>query len=218
MNKLANFLGIALLSIHSYFSELIDKVRSIFYKQLCNYNMKHYKNKLISVDYIDLEDKKIQSYKVNKIVKNNYILPALNKKIQKANHNLFNILFMLNYCNDTGEIISYIITFKQYRLLCRDKAFIVCSKVDKLIDKMNSSSDDINILHSSVKDSEITNFTKKHRHSLLNITVSNLINYLHAKSALCHSIQNCDLIILDSDFLDEYIYRHDQIISLKKNI
>jgi hypothetical protein len=188
----------------------------IKYKIIKHYLNKYFiKNKLASIECINLSDNSIQllTYRPAYIVRN--IFESYNYKISKVNINI-DTIFMINFCNHKGKIISYLITGKQFKILTRNKEFISHGNLINLINNLNLHTH-INILHSAINDIEITTYTKHYIKSLNNITVDNFIKFLKIKYLLYIDTQDSDLVVMDSDFLDEYIFNSNDLIRLDQS-
>ncbi len=205
------------LNILKLYSNIVE-YRSKFINYKCHLNKKinkfFFANNLTSLEFINIAQNKIDV-----LVSNRYInkFSSSNKNIYKIIKNHTNItdgIFVINYCNDHGDVISYIITSKQFRILAKNKKFILYKSLIDFIISLNTKKHNINILHSSINDVEITPFTKQYIKSLHNITVENFTKFLKIKSLIYFDTQKADLIIMDSDLLDEYIFKNNDIISL----
>ncbi len=195
----------------NYSRYIIQKYKTIKY----NFNSFFLKNKLASLEYINLSNNKITilTSRPSYLFRNVH-----NYKINYPN-NIFdnpNYIFMLNFCNYKGKINSFILTNKQFRILSKNKKFINHGNLIQLIENLNNNNHHINLLHSAINNIEITNLSKKYIKSLDNITVENFIKFLKIKKFLYIDTIDSDLIIMDSDFLDEYIFKPNEIISFQK--
>jgi hypothetical protein len=198
-------------------SKIIDytNICIIKYKIIKHYLNKYFiKNKLASVECINLSNNSIKllTYRPAYIFRN--IFNIYNYKISKVEIN-HNTIFMINFCNYKGKIISYLITGKQFKILTKNKGFINHGKLINLINNLNTHTH-INILHSAINDIEITTYTKHYIKSLNNITVDNFIKFLKIKYLLYIDTKNSDLVVMDSDFLDEYIFNSNDLITLNQ--
>jgi hypothetical protein len=206
--------SINILKLYSNIVEYKTKLIDYKYNFIKKINKYFFANNLISLEFIDVIHNKI-----NILVSNSYInnLNPYRKNIYKIIKNHKNIndgIFVINYCNNHGDIVSYIITSKQYRILTKNKKFILYKSLINFIISLNTKKHNINILHSSINDVEITPFTQQYTCSLHNITVENFAKFLRIKSLIYFDTQKADLIIMDGDLLDEYIFKNNDIISL----
>jgi hypothetical protein len=196
--------------IIDYSQYIIQKYKNIKY----NFNKIFLKNKLVSLEYINLSNNKIEilttrpSYLFRNVT--NYKLNYY-KSLNNSNY-----IFMLNFCNTKGKIKSFILTNKQFRILSKNKKFINHGDLINLINNLNNNNHHINLLHSAINNIEITGLSQKYIKSLDNITVDNFIKFLKIKYFLYVDTVDSDLIIMDSDFLDEYIFKVNDIISFSK--
>jgi hypothetical protein len=193
----------------NFYQSFSEKKQNIKHK----FNQLFFKNKLTSVECINLDNNKITFLFKNYIfsyTQNNYKLNNFNSKLVKNSNNIF----MINFCNYKGQIISFIITNKQFRILSKNKHFINHAKLISLINTLNSNNHHINLLHSAICDIEITSVSQKYIKSLNNITVNNFIKFLKIKNYLYIDTMDSDLIVMDSDFLDEYTFKTNDIIKI----
>ena len=206
MDNIKKKIGLKLLYVYSNLVNYKEKIIKFYDLINKKYNKYLYKNSLVSIEFIDLTFKNITKIKLKYNTK--YCITITNF-INNSSLGIYN----LNYCNCNGEIISYIITCKQFQILSRNKNFIKMENFNNLINSLNSNKH-ISVLHSGINNIEITYFTKKYIKSLQNITVSNFMKFLQIKSLLYQDTKKSDLIIMDSDLLDEYVYKHKEIIVL----
>ncbi len=198
-------------NVITYSQYIINK-----YKTIKHFLNKFFlQNKLVSLEYIDLSNNKISclTSKPAYLFRN-----VTNYKIHYPKNLLgnSNSIFMLNFCNTKGDIKSFILTNKQFRLLCKNKQFINHGNLINLINNLNNNNHHITLLHSAINNIEITSFSNKYIKSLDNITVENFIKFLKIKYFLYIDTINSDLIIMDSEFLEEYIFKANEIISFTK--
>lgn len=214
-NNIIKKVSVTLLTQYSNFVESVSKCKATYKNIVHSTNRYFIANRVSSLEYIDL------SSGITKVLTNKpYLFNS--RDIYKFDNKFScnnNSIFIINFCNTKGEIVSYIITNKQFRILSRNKDFIPHIKILDFIKEQNSNNHHINILHSAINNIEITDVTKRYIKSLHNLTVNNFIKFLKIKNLIADDTKNSDLIVMDSEFLDEYIFNYNELILLKnKNL
>ena len=215
-NTIVNKISIKLLTYYSTLVEAKNKCKST-YKNIIHTTNKYFiANRVESLEHINLNNGTIEVL----TNKPSYLYSSGdNYKLSKTFINNKYSIFIINFCNKQGEIVSYIITNKQFRILSRNKGFIPHDKILQFIIRQNLNDHHINILHSAINNIEITDVTKRYIKSLHNITVNNFIKFLKIKNLISNDTKKSDLIVMDSDFLEEYIFNYNELILLKnKNL
>lgn len=215
-NNIVKKISIKLLNYYSNLIEARNKCKSVYKNIIHATNRYFIANRVESLEYINLNNGLVEVL----TKKPSYLFRSGdNYKINNTFINNSNSIFIINFCNKKGEIVSYIITNKQFRMLSRNKSFVPHDRILQFIIRQNLNDHHINILHSAINNIEITNVTKRYIKSLHNLTVNNFIKFLKIKNLISNDTKNSDLVVMDSDFLEEYIFNYNELILLKnKNL